>query len=604
MLRIFNFTFYKILLSLTLFIISFFLPSYLKIISLVLSYIIISYEIYIEAYSNLKKKELFDENFLMIIATLGAFIIKSYEEAVMVMFLFEVGEYLADLAISKSKKSLLNLLNLKKDTITRINNGKEEVIPLKEAQIKDIFIVKPGERIALDGKVVEGNSFIDTSSLTGETTPKRVAENDFVLSGSINETSLLKIEATTTSQTSTAARIMKLLEEVDETKSKTETLLTKFSKIYTPVIVSLALIIGLVFSVITHDYNTWIYRALVFLVTACPCALVISIPLAYFCGIGTASRKGIIIKGSKELDNLNDISYLFLDKTGTLTKGNFQVTKVKTKDLSKQELLEYAASAEKNSIHPIALAIKNYNKEKTFPVKDFTEISGEGISCTIKNKSILVGNKKLMESRKIKVEDINEVGTIIYVAIDNKYEGYIIIADEIKKSALHIAELKNYFKDIIILSGDKKESVKSVAEKLQITTYYGELLPEDKLNYLKKYQKKAPCMFVGDGINDALVMKASTVSVSMGIKGSDASIETSDIVLMNDDLRTLQVALNIAKNTKKKVIQNIIFSLSVKFIVLLLAFLGISTIWMAVFADVGVTFLVIINVLFLFIKNY
>ncbi len=604
MLRIFNFTFYKILLSLTLFIISFFLPSYLKIISLVLSYIIISYEIYIEAYSNLKKKELFDENFLMIIATLGAFIIKSYEEAVMVMFLFEVGEYLADLAISKSKKSLLNLLNLKKDTITRINNGKEEVIPLKEAQIKDIFIVKPGERIALDGKVVEGNSFIDTSSLTGETTPKRVAENDFVLSGSINETSLLKIEATTTSQTSTAARIMKLLEEVDETKSKTETLLTKFSKIYTPVIVSLALIIGLVFSVITHDYNTWIYRALVFLVTACPCALVISIPLAYFCGIGTASRKGIIIKGSKELDNLNAISYLFLDKTGTLTKGNFQVTKVKTKDLSKQELLEYAASAEKNSIHPIAVAIKNYNKEKTFSIKNFTEISGEGISCTIKNKSILVGNKKLMESRKIKVEDINEVGTIIYVAIDNKYEGYIIISDEIKKSALHIAELKNYFKDIIILSGDKKESVKSVAEKLQITTYYGELLPEDKLNYLKKYQKKAPCMFVGDGINDALVMKASTVSVSMGIKGSDASIETSDIVLMNDDLRTLQVALNIAKNTKKKVIQNIIFSLSVKFIVLLLAFLGISTIWMAVFADVGVTFLVIINVLFLFIKNY
>ena len=604
MMKMFNFTFVKICISLILFIVSFFLPSYFSLISLILSYVIISYEIYLEAYHNLKKKELFDENFLMIIATLGAFLIKNYEEAVMVMFLFEVGEYLADLAISKSKTSLLNLLDLKKDTITRINNGKEEIIPIKDAKIKDIFIVKPGERIALDGIVIDGSSFVDTSNLTGESKAKKVEKNDLVLSGFINQTSLLKIEATTNVATSTSARIMKLLEEVDDTKSDTETLLTKFAKVYTPIVVFLALIIGIVFSIVTGDYNTWIYRALVFLVTSCPCALVISIPLAYFCGIGSASRKGIVIKGSRELDALCAIGYLFLDKTGTITKGNFVVSEVKAVDISKEELLRYAVSAEENSLHPIALAIKNYSKEKPLKVDNFLEISGQGISCQIKGKSVLLGNKKLMENERVEVDEVKEAGTIVYVSIDGEYKGYIIITDEIKKSAYNLVRLQKYFKDIIILSGDKIDVVKEVAEKLKLNTYYGELLPEDKLNYVKKYQQEAKCMFVGDGVNDALVMKASDVGVSMGIKGSDASIETSDIVLMNDNLDTLKNALDIAKATKKKVMQNIVFALGVKLVVLILAFLGISTIWMAVFADVGVTFLVIINVLFLFIKKH
>ncbi len=595
----------KILLSLIIFIISLFLSNdNLKLSFLVVAYILISYETYIEAFKNLKKKELFDENFLMIIATLGAFIIKSYEESFMVMFLFETGEYLSDLAISKSHKSLLSLLDLKKDTITKIDKDKELTIPVEKAKVNDIFIVKPGERIALDGKVIEGSSLVDTSALTGESLPRNINKSDLVLSGFINETSPLKIKATTDSTTSTSARIIKLIEESDTEKSKTETLITKFSKIYTPVIVFIALIMGIVFSLITKDYKTWIYKSLVFLVTSCPCALVISIPLAYFCGIGNASRKGILIKGSKELDTLKDIEYLLFDKTNTLTKGNFTVTKIKSFNINEKELLQYAASCEKNSLHPIALAINKANKEKLLPVENLKEISGRGISCSINNKKILLGNRQLMQDEKISVDEINEVGTIIYLSINNEYFGYLVISDELKTSSFNIKYLKEKFKDIVILSGDKTSVVKDVAQKLDINSYYGELLPEDKINYVKKYQRKGPVAFIGDGINDAPVMKIADIGISMGVSGSDASIETSDIVLMNDNLDTIKIAFEIAKDTKRKLIQNIIFALSIKFIVLILAFIGISTIWMAVFADVGVTLLVILNVLILFIKKY
>ncbi len=604
MTKIYNLDFFKIILSLILFIFSLLCPINFKLILLIIAYIIISYEVYVEAFHNLQKGQIFDENFLMIIATLGAFIIKSYEEAFMVMFLFEVGEYLSNLAINKSKKSLYELLDLKKDTITKISQNKQLTIPVENAHIGDIFIVKPGERICLDGKVIEGNSYVDTSALTGETKAKEIKENDMVLSGFINQTSLLKIQATTDSSTSTTARIMNLLKEADETKSKTETFLTKFSKIYTPIIVFIALIIGIVFSLITKDYNTWIYRALVFLVTSCPCALVISIPLAYFSGIGIASRKGILIKGSKELDTLNEELYLLLDKTGTLTKGNFVITKVKAYNLTEKELLQYASSIEENSLHPIALAIKSCSKKKNLPIKDFKEISGKGLSAIINKKEVLIGNKRLMEEEKIKVEDITSLGTIIYISINHQCEGYIILEDEMKKSALSLIDLKNRFKNIIILSGDKTNIVSQIAKKLKINTYYGELLPEDKINYVKKYQTMGKTMFVGDGINDAPVIKLADIGVAMGLKGSDASIETSDIVLMNDNLNTLKVALNIAKETKKKVIQNVTFALIVKFIILILAFFGISSIWMAVFADVGVTFLVILNVLMLFVKKY
>ncbi len=594
----------ELIISLILFLSYFILPSNLNVIFLLIAYIIVSMDVYKEAFINLKKKEIFDENFLMIIATIGAFIIKSYEEAFMVMFLFEIGEFLADLAVSKSKKSILDLLDLKKEKVTKLNGNKEEVLPIEKIKVGDIFIVKPGERIPLDGEIIEGDSFVDTKALTGEYKPRKVQKKDIVLSGFINHTSIIKVKATSTSTTSTTARIMKLLEEVEEEKSQTETFLTKFCKIYTPVVVFMALFIGIFFSLVTKDYNTWIYRALVFLVTSCPCALVISIPLAYFCGIGNASRNGILIKGSKELDTINEVHYLLLDKTGTITKGNFTVTKVEPINMTKEELLKYAASAEKGSIHVIAQAIKDFNKEKLLPITNFKEISGKGIKCTINKKSILVGNKKLLEEENIDVAEVKEVGSIIHISINNVYAGYIVVSDEIKPSAINIKELKNKFKDIVILSGDNKEVVENVASKLNINTYYGNLLPQDKINYVKKYQENDKVMFVGDGINDAFVMKVADVSVSMGIKGSDASIETSDIVLMNDNLTSLKTTLEIAKDTKRKVIQNIILSLSIKLIVLVAAFLGLSTIWMAVFADVGVTFIAIINVINLLIKKY
>ncbi len=601
--KIINKDFFKIVLSLVIFLLALIMPTNFKIVLVVIAYILISYEIYKEAFNNLKEGIIFDENLLMIIATLGAFIIKSFEEAFMVMFLFEVGEYLADLAVSKSKKSLLDLLDLKKDTITKLENKKEITIPLTEAKVGDKFIVKPGERIALDGIVIKGSSFVDTSSLTGESVPKKIEEAENVLSGYINRTSPLIIKATTTSTTSTTARIMQLLESTDNEKSKTETYLTKFAKVYTPIIVLLALFIGVGLSVITKDYTTWIYRALVFLVTACPCALVISIPLAYFCGIGSASRKGILIKGSKELDALNEIKYIFLDKTGTLTKGNFVVTKVKSISMEKPDFIKYVASAETNSLHPIALAIKDYYKGDVLPVKNFKEISGKGLSCSIDNKDFLVGNKKLISDEGIEVNDIEEMGTIIYVSIDKEFAGYLVIADEMRKSAKSISSLKDNFTEIIILSGDKTSNVEKIANELKLKSFYGELLPQDKINYVKKYQEKGKCMFVGDGINDAPVIKIADLGVAM-IKSSDASLETSDIVLMKDDLSALQEAFILAKKTKKKIIENITFALTVKFVVLLLALLGISTIWMAVFADVGVTFLVILNVLTLFIKKY
>lgn len=602
MFKIINKDFFKIVLSLIIYLLSLLMPTNFKIVFIVIAYILISYEIYKEAFNNLKEGIIFDENLLMIIATLGAFIIKSFEEAFMVMFLFEVGEYLADLAVSKSKRSLLDLLDLKKDTLTKLENKKEITIPLTEAKVGDKFIVKPGERIALDGVVIKGSSFVDTSSLTGESIPKKIEKTENVLSGYINRTSPLVIEATTTSTTSTTARIMSLLESADKVKSKTETYLTKFAKVYTPTIVLLALFIGVGLSVITKDYNTWIYRALVFLVTACPCALVISIPLAYFCGIGSASRKGILIKGSKELDTLNEIKYIFLDKTGTLTKGNFVVAKVKSISMEKSEFIKYVASVEANSLHPIALAIKDYYKGEVLPVKNFKEISGKGLSCSIDNKELLVGNKKFLSDENIEVSDVEEIGTIIYVSIDKKFAGYIVIADEMRKSAKSISSLKDNFADIIILSGDKTSNVEKLAKELKLKSFYGELLPQDKINYVKKYQEKGKCMFVGDGINDAPVIKIADIGVAM-IKSSDASLETSDVVLMKDDLNALEEVFGLAKRTKKKIIVNITFALTVKFVVLLLALLGISTIWMAVFADVGVTFLVILNVLTLFIKK-
>lgn len=595
--KIINEDLLKIIISTILFIIALFLPNPFKLIVLIISYIIISYEIYIEAFNELKEKEIFNENLLMILATIGAFVIGSYQEAVMVMLLFEIGEYLSDLAVASSKKSITKLMDLRSETINLFKNNEIEKVSIKKAKIEDVFIVLPGEKVPLDGIVIEGESYLDTSSLTGESTPRKIKTDDLVLSGSINKDSILKVKATSTYKTSTASKIIELIENSNNKKTDTENFIRKFSKIYTPIVVLLALIIAVVPTIIVGNFNTWLYRSLVFLVTSCPCALVISVPLGYFSGIGRASKEGILIKGSRELETLANIDYLALDKTGTITEGVFEVTEVKSKDISEDELLLLTASAEANSIHPIAKAIVKHNKEKLIKATNLKEYSGKGISCVIDKKNILIGNKKLMEDNNIKIEDEKAIGTVIYIAINNKYSGYIIISDRIKKSSYKLSSLKNDFKDIMILSGDNEDITSAIAKEVKIKTYYNNLLPVDKVNKIKEYQKQGLVMFIGDGINDAPVIKISDIGVSMGNLGSDAAIEASDVVIMKDDLSKIKTALNISKLTKYKVKTSIIFALIVKFIVLTLGVVGISTIWMAVFADVGVTLLAILNVL-------
>lgn len=595
--KIINEDLLKIIISTILFIIALFLPNPFKLIVLIISYIIISYDIYIEAFNELKEKEIFNENLLMILATIGAFVIGSYQEAVMVMLLFEIGEYLSDLAVASSKKSITKLMDLRSETINLFKNNEIEKVSIKKAKIEDVFIVLPGEKVPLDGIVIEGESYLDTSSLTGESTPRKIKTDDLVLSGSINKDSILKVKATSTYKTSTASKIIELIENSNNKKTDTENFIRRFSKIYTPIVVLLALIIAVVPTIIVGDFNTWLYRSLVFLVTSCPCALVISVPLGYFSGIGRASKEGILIKGSRELETLANIDYLALDKTGTITEGVFEVTEVKSKGISEDELLLLTASAEANSIHPIAKAIVKYNKEKLIKATNLKEYSGKGISCVIDKKNILIGNKKLMEDNNIKIEDEKAIGTVIYIAINNKYSGYIIISDRIKKSSYKLSSLKNDFKDIMVLSGDNEDITSAIAKEVKIKTYYNNLLPVDKVNKIKEYQKQGLVMFIGDGINDAPVIKISDIGVSMGNLGSDAAIEASDVVIMKDDLSKIKTALNISKLTKHKVKTSIIFALIVKFIVLTLGVVGISTIWMAVFADVGVTLLAILNVL-------
>lgn len=587
----------RIIISTLLFIISMFLPTPIKTIVLVVSYVFISHEIYMEAFEGLKEKDIFNENFLMILATLGAFAIGSYMEAVMVMLLFETGEYLSDVAVASSKKSITKLMDLRSETVNLFKDGVIEKVSIKKTKVDDIFIVLPGEKVPLDGIVIEGTSYLDTSSLTGESIPRKVTTNDQVISGSINKDSILKVKATSTYKTSTASKIIDLIENSNNKKTNTETFIRKFSKIYTPVVVISALIIAIVPSLIVGDFKTWVYRALVFLVTSCPCALVISVPLGFFSGIGRASKEGILIKGSRELERLEDIDFLALDKTGTITEGVFEVTKVESKNLKEKDFITLVASAEVNSIHPIAKAITNYCKEPLEKSTNHKEYSGKGISCTIKDKELLIGNKKLMEENKIEIPKEKTIGTIIYVAINKKYAGCIVIADRIKKSSYALNSLKEDFKDIMILSGDNEDITKEIANEVKIDTYYNNLLPIDKVEKIKEYQKQGLVMFIGDGINDAPVIKTADIGVSMGSLGSDAAIEASDIVIMKDDLSKIKTAHNISKITKRKVKESIIFALIVKFIVLLLGVFGISTIWMAVFADVGVTLLAILNVL-------
>lgn len=563
-----------------------------NLILLVISYVLISKEVYFNAFKNIKKKEIFDENLLMIIATLGAFYIKEYPEAVLVMLLFSIGEYLSDQAIDNSKKAIIELMDLRSDK-SRLKNGK--MVDTKKVKLGEVIIVNPGEKIPLDGIIINGTSHIDTKNLTGESIPVKASINNQVLSGTINLDSVIEIKTTSTYKTSTANKIIDIMEHADDKKAKTEKFITKFSKIYTPIVVLISLLIVLIPTLLGYSFNIWLYRSLEVLVISCPCALVISVPLGYFAGIGRASKEKILIKGSNELDSLNNIKNILFDKTGTLTEGVFEVTKING---DKEEILQLVANAEKHSNHPIAKSIiKAYNKELKLKVKSYKEIAGNGITCKINKDEIYIGTKKLLEKNKINVDEIKNDGTIIYVGKNKECLGSIVISDKIKENAKDSLNTlrKLGIENLIVLSGDKEQVVENIAKKLKLDAYHSELLPEDKIKILKEYQIFGKTAFVGDGINDAPVIKLSDIGIAMGGIGSDATIEASDIVLMNDNLEGLISAIKIGKITKKIIISNIIMAISFKIIMLLLAIIGITPIWLAVFADVGVTLLSVLN---------
>lgn len=598
----FNEDLIRILISAVLLIISMFLKKFKTayLIIIVISYVFVSKKVYENAIKNIKKKELFDENLLMIIATLGAFYIKEYPEAVLVMLLFSLGEYLSDQAIDNSKKAIIDLMDLRSDK-TRLKNG--ELVSTKKVKLNDIIIVNPGEKIPLDGIIINGVSHLDTKNLTGESKPLSVKKGDIVLSGTINIEGILEINSTSTYKTSTASKIIDIMEHADEKKAKTEKFITKFSKIYTPIVVLLSILIVVIPTILGCDFNTWLYRALEMLVISCPCALVISVPLSYFAGIGRASKDGILIKGSNELDNLSNIKTILFDKTGTLTKGVFEVTKING---NINEVLKIAANAEAHSNHPIGKSIVSaYNKTLDMKITDYKEIAGLGISCKLNKEKVLVGKIDLLLENNIDVDKIDSVGTVIYVAKNNECIGSIIISDKIKDNAKETLEdlRGELVENLVVLSGDKDEVVEDLAKTLNLDAYHAELLPEDKIKLLEEYQIFGNVAFVGDGINDAPVIKLSDIGIAMGKIGSDATVDASDIVLMNDDLSSITKAIRISKLTKRVILSNIIFAISFKLLMLILAIIGITPIYLAVFADVGVTLLSVLNSLRIFKKG-
>lgn len=589
----------KIIISAILFILSLFFKDNIYLILLVCSYLVVSYGIFIDAVKKIFQGEIFDENTLMIIATISAFIIGEYPEAVMVMLLFEFGEYLSDLAVDNSKESITKLMDLRSDYVNLKNGDKVVKVDIKKARVGDLFLVKPGEKVPLDGVIVSGNTSLDTSSLTGESIPKEVNVGDSVLSGFVNGSGLITVKATSEFSNSTASKIINMLENSNEKKTKAEKFITRFSKIYTPIVVLLAVLLVLIPMLLGGDFNEWFYKALVFLVTACPCALVISVPLGFFCGVGRASREGILIKGSNGLDSLNKLKTIIFDKTGTITEGKFEVRDIVSNGVSKEELLKYAAYLEYYSNHPIALSIvKAYNdKIDESEIKDYKELSGQGIKGIVFSKKLMIGSENLFSKEGIIVPNVKTFGTVVYVICDDKYIGYLVIGDKIKESANNLV---NNLKKIginrtVMLSGDNKNIVCEVANKVNIDEYYAELLPIDKVEKLKEIKKTTFTAFVGDGINDAPVIKEADLGISMGSIGSDAAIEASDVVLMHDNLSKIVVAIKIAKVTQNIVKFNILFALGFKLLMLVLATFGFASIWMAVFADVGVTLLAVLN---------
>ena len=601
----------KIIISAILFVLALVIPFSNELINnglFIISYLVVGFEILKKAVRNIFRGKVFDENFLMAVATIGAFAIGEFPEAVAVMLFYQVGELFQSYAVDKSRKSIASLMDIRPDYANIEKDGKVEKVDPDEVKIGDIIIVKTGEKIPLDGVVVDGTSSLDTMALTGESVPRVVKTEDEVLSGCINKDGLLKIRVTKEFGESTVSKILDLVENASSKKSKSENFITKFAKYYTPTVVIIAVLLAFIPPIILKDFSTfsvWLYRALSFLVVSCPCALVISIPLSFFGGIGGASKMGILIKGSNYLEALANTETVVFDKTGTLTEGIFEVQDIYAKGIEKDELLRIVAHAENYSNHPIAKSVKKaYNKEIDEKIiKNPQELSGKGIWAKIDEKDILVGNEKLMLEEKIDFKKCDEVGTILYVAIDKKYVGYVLIADKIKQdSPKTIRELKAMnIKKTVMLTGDKKEVGEYVAKKLNMDKVYTELLPDGKVEkveeLLKQKSEKGKLVFVGDGINDAPVLTISDIGVAMGGLGSDAAIEAADIVIMTDETSKISKAINLSKKTMRIVRENIIFAIFVKIAVLVLTAFGASTMWEAVFADVGVSVIAIINAL-------
>ncbi|MBP6125313.1 MAG: cadmium-translocating P-type ATPase [Leptotrichiaceae bacterium] len=580
-------------------------PNLILLIIYLTAYLIVGGDVVLKAFRNILKGQIFDENFLMSLATIGAFIIGEYPEGVAVMLFYQIGELFQDYAINKSRKSIADLMDIRPDYANVVRNGETIKVDPDEVNIGEEIIVKPGEKIALDGKIIDGYSVIDTSALTGESLPREVSPGDDILSGCVNMSGLIRIKVSKEFGESTVSKILDLVENASSKKSESEKFITKFAKYYTPIVVIIAILLAIIPPLVLKDatFNDWIYRALVFLVISCPCALVISIPLGFFGGIGGASAHGVLVKGSNYLEALSKTEMIVFDKTGTLTKGVFKVTEIVTKNISKEKLLEIAAYAESYSTHPISISLQNaYGKNiDNSKISDVEEIPGHGVKAIVEDKVVLAGNNKLMKKMSIEYSTDEVIGTVVHIAMDGDYKGYIVISDEIKlDSKIAIKNLKNLgIKKTIMLTGDSKVVGEKVANELGLDLVYTELLPADKVQkveeLLKEKSKKGSLSFVGDGINDAPVLARADVGIAMGGLGSDAAIEAADIVIMDDEPSKIATTIKIAKKTLSIVKQNIFFALVVKFIVLILGAGGIATMWEAIFADVGVSVLAILN---------
>ena len=600
---------FKIIISLILFLIAMIINFNNELINKVIfivAYIIVGLEIVRKALRNIFRGKVFDENFLMTVATVGAFGIGEFPEAVAVMLFYQVGELFQSYAVDKSRKSIASLMDIRPDYANIEKDGNVLKVDPDDVNIGDIIIIKPGEKVPLDGIVIEGNTSIDTKALTGESLPREIVPGDEILSGSINISGLVKVKVSKEYGESTVSKILDLVENASSKKSKSENFITKFAKYYTPVVVIIAILLVLVPVIFFGgEFSDWIYRALSFLVVSCPCALVISIPLSFFGGIGGASKMGILIKGSNYLEAIASTEIIVFDKTGTLTEGIFEVQKINLKDIDENDLIETAVYAENYSNHPISISVKRaYGKQiDKSKIKSTEELSGRGIVAIINEKTVLVGNEKLLNENNIEFEKNNDIGTILYVAIDKKYVGNIVIADKIKEDAKDsiMSLKKSNIKQAVMLTGDRKAVGENVAGILGIDKVYTELLPDGKVEkveeLLKEKSEKGKLAFVGDGINDAPVLALADIGIAMGGLGADSAIEAADIVLMTDEPSKIVDTIRLSKKTMKIVKENIIFAISIKVLVLILSAIGISTMWEAVFADVGVSIIAILNAL-------